>query len=357
MSDSPLWQAIDHRDVVLLDNALAAGEDVNSRDAAGLTPLMVAAGRGDVAVVKRLLEAGADLFAVGGRAGGSALHKACQGGHLEVVRLLVEAGAFIDAATATTGHTPIIEAIWFKWPEVVQYLADQGASLNVRTHYGFSLLNHIEYGLKANARGRDKLLRCKEMVDLRQGRDKKMVEGQKLMAAVCEGNLTRVKGLLDSGTPVDERAPILGGFNDGQTPLLVACRDGHTEIVAELLDRGADVNAVEPTFLAVPLHKAVYNGHAEITKLLAARADVDLNFQGATNGYTPLHDAIWHGYDDCATVLLDAGARTDIQGHDGLTPLDLAEEVFGRDHELTARIRSCSSRSSTETRANSANAL
>ena len=45
---------------------------------------------------------------------------------------------------------------------------------------------------------------------------------------------------------------------------------------------GADVNAIEPCFQAVPLHKAVYNGHADITRLLVAHRGIDLDFQGGT---------------------------------------------------------------------------
>jgi ankyrin repeat protein len=72
--------------------------------------------------------------------------------------------------------------------------------------------------------------------------------------------------------------------------------------------------------------------------MIAAWPGVDLNFQGATNGYTPLHDALWHGYDECARVLVDAGASLDLVGHDGKSPADLAAEVFGSDHPLTAQI-------------------
>ena len=132
---------------------------------------------------------------------------------------------------------------------------------------------------------------------------------------------------------------MLNGFNDDHTPLLVACRDGHGAIAEVLLAAGADVNAIEPTFGAVPLHKATYNGHTDIAALLARQPGVNLDFQGPSNGYTPLHDAIWHGFDACARVLVEAGARLDLLGHDGKTPLDLARETFGDGHAITDLIR------------------
>ena len=78
---------------------------------------------------------------------------------------------------------------------------------------------------------------------------------------------------------------------------------------------------------------------ADITKLLVEQPGVDLNFQGSTNGYTPLHDALWHGYIECANVLLDKGARCDVRGHDGKTPLCVALEAFGSAVDVVDKIR------------------
>ncbi|MFD0888463.1 ankyrin repeat domain-containing protein, partial [Streptosporangium algeriense] len=268
------------------------------------------------------------------------LHKACQGGSLEVVRSLVEAGAFVDAVAPTTGHTPLMDALWYKHPELVRYLLDRGAGLNLQTSYGFSLKEHFEYELNVNAVGKDKLLLAERYLRERQDADQARITGQRLMAAVTGGEVEEVRRLIAAGDAVDERFPVVNGFNDVHTPLLVAARDGHTEIARLLLEAGADVNAVEPTFGAVPLHKAVYNGHVDLTRLIATWPGIDLDFQGATNGYTPLHDALWHGYEECALILMEAGASLTLVGHDGKTPLALAVEVFGADHPLTGRIRS-----------------
>ncbi|WP_116201214.1 ankyrin repeat domain-containing protein [Amycolatopsis circi] len=316
------------------------GADVNRRDpASGLTALMIAAGRADAPLTDLLLARGADVFATDSAAGATALHKACQGGSLDVVRSLVRAGAFVDAVVPTTGHTPLMDALWFKFPEVAKYLLDAGAGLNLNTHYGFSLKEHFAYELNVNTIGKDRLLLAEKYLNERIASDEKKTAEQRLMAAVDAGDADAVRTLLADGAEVDEVFPRLGGFNDGHTPLLVAARDGHTEIARLLLAAGADVNATEPTFGAVPLHKSVYNGHVELTKMIAGQPGVNLDFQGATNGYTPLHDALWHGYEECARAVVDAGARLDLAGHDGKTPFDLAAEVFGDEHPLTAAIR------------------
>jgi len=335
-----LVRAARDRDHVAARTLLAAGAHPDAREnGTGLTPLMIAAGNADPELVRLLLEAGADVITGDAMAGATALHKACQGGNLDVVKAVVEAGAFVDAVAPTTGHTPLMDALWYKFPELAKYLLDQGAGLNLSTHYGFSLKEHFEYELNVNTIGKDRLLRAEQYLKDRQASDERKAESQRLMTAVNSGDLEEVRRLIAGGAEIDERFPIVNGFNDAHTPLLVASRDGHTEIARLLLEAGADVNATEPTFGAVPLHKAVYNGHVELTRMIAAWPGANLNFQGATNGYTPLHDSLWHGYEECARVVIDAGASLEPVGHDGKTPLDIAVEAFGPEHSLTELIR------------------
>jgi ankyrin repeat protein len=338
--DQQLFEAVWAGDTARTDELLEAGADVNRRDpASGLTPLMIAAGQADPVLVRLLLDAGADVFAMDSAAGATALHKACQGGSLEVAKTLVHAGSYIDAVVPTTGHTPLMDALWFKFPEIAKFLLDRGAGLNMHTHYGFSLKEHFAYELNVNTIGKEQLLLAERYIADRENSDAAKIAQQALMAAVASGDFAQARRLVLDGARVDERFPNVNGFNDAHTPLLVASRDGHNNIARLLLESGADVNASEPTFGAVPLHKAVYNGHADLTRLISSWPGVDLNFQGATNGYTPLHDALWHGYEECAGILLDAGAALDLVGHDGKTPLNLAAEVFGAGHQLTERIR------------------
>ncbi len=79
---------------------------------------------------------------------------------------------------------------------------------------------------------------------------------------------------------------------------------------------------------AVPAHKAAFMGHADVMRALAEASGFDdiKDVQGPYNGYTPLHDAVWHGHVDTVRVLLAEGVRTDLQGWDGKTALDLAIE-------------------------------
>src|SRR4029079_5524185 len=76
------------------------------RGPGGATPLMIAALYGDAALVKTLLDAGADP-AIANDVGATALHWAA--GDLEKVRLLLEHGADADARS-DQGRTPLLAA-------------------------------------------------------------------------------------------------------------------------------------------------------------------------------------------------------------------------------------------------------
>ena len=86
------------------------------------------------------------------------------------------------------------------------------------------------------------------------------------MQAVSDGNLAAVKSLIAQGVDMNESSPIVGGGNDGQTPLLVACFLGHTEIVLELLKAGASPHIVDYLMKATPAHKGAYAGRLEAVK-------------------------------------------------------------------------------------------
>ncbi len=321
---------------------LPFGGDANTVDPNGGQPvLMLAAARGHLAMVMKLLEFGADPNGPDRRAGTVPLHKACQGAHLEVVQALLEAGAFIDFQAATTGHTPLVEAIWYKAEHVVEYLLGKEARLGLPTTYGFTIDDHIKYALMVNSghQGHAALLRIEQLVAARRTADEERIKSGALNQAVLDKSLVALNAALAAGQDVEQRYPVLTSFSDGHTPLLIAARDGQVECVKRLVEAKADVNATDPIFGAVPLHKATYHGYQEITAILAAAPGVDLNYQGPANGYTPLHDALWHAYPECAQILLNAGARTDLQAYDGKLAVDIAIEELGPDAPIVAELR------------------
>ena len=100
----------------------------------------------------------------------------------------------------------------------------------------------------------------------------------------------------------------------GLTPLGLASHYGRVDMVAALLEKGADANAVSHSQIpSIPSNTALHAAIAgkknpEIIRMLIDAMDsVDV---ADSNGYTPLHMA---AFDDSATIaqiLIDAGADT-----------------------------------------------
>jgi ankyrin repeat protein len=126
---------------------LAASGDVNAADLAGMTPLMNAAGHGDLAAVKLLLAGGANVNAVSAPPGtvpGSHVKNGiiqigtltplllaiASGGSAEVVNTLIAAGADVNAKDAR-GLTALMTAVATDHgdPAIVRALVAKGADL------------------------------------------------------------------------------------------------------------------------------------------------------------------------------------------------------------------------------------
>ena len=101
--------------------------------------LFEASGSGDIAAVKALLAAGAQVDCAS-PSGETALMRAASNGRLDVVRLLLNAGADVNALRAD-GMTPLIYAAFFGHADVVQFLVDNGADLNARDRLGMTALD------------------------------------------------------------------------------------------------------------------------------------------------------------------------------------------------------------------------
>ncbi|CAK9198131.1 unnamed protein product [Sphagnum troendelagicum] len=103
------------------------------RDDRGWTPLHVAARRGDLLEVQRLIDEGADVNepSSGRKAPGTTpLHLAATGGHIAVMDELLERGANMEARTkGGCGWTPLHNAAKEKNKKAVRFLLENGAFL------------------------------------------------------------------------------------------------------------------------------------------------------------------------------------------------------------------------------------
>ncbi|HEV3215371.1 MAG TPA: ankyrin repeat domain-containing protein [Vicinamibacterales bacterium] len=238
-------------DVESADLLIHAGAKVNASNDLGVTPLWTAAQNGSEAMVACLLAAGANPNAAL-LAGETAVMVASRSGNPAVVEQLIAKGGDVNVHGAR-GQTALMWAASQKHPEVLKVLLSHGADVKAKSDVWSQVMavpphGYLDYNRTIPAGGETPL-----------------------MFAARVGDLESAKLLVAAGA----------GVNDadawGISATTLAAHSGYTELVAFLLDKGADPNQ-------------------------------------APNGFTALHEAIMRHDEKMAAALLDHGA-------DASTPL------------------------------------
>ncbi len=182
-----------------------------------------------------------------------------------------------------------------------------------------------------------------------------------LHVVACEGHLKAMMTLLDRGAI--RRAP----DRRGMTPLHVAANSGRRAATALLLDQDVDVDVRTREFVPpkgtpryslttstifgwagwhiggkvekgqTPLHRAAFWGFSEVVELLLDRG-ADVNAVDARL-QTPLHLAVARGGKHSAKILYARGADLALRDDQGRTPTERAGEPVVDDRNLWRYLR------------------
>src|SRR5690606_33641045 len=182
---TPLQWAVYELDVAEVRRLLDAGADVSAANDYGATPMGLAAEVGHAEILKLLLDAGADPDSPNPE-GMTALMAVARTGNVDAARLLLERGATVDARETWGGQTALMWASARRHPQMMELLIAHGADVDARSI-------HRDYQRRVTAEGRPKSL--------------------------------------DSG---------------GFTPLLYAARENCIACVDVLLAKGADIDLPDP---------------------------------------------------------------------------------------------------------------
>nr|XP_024658049.1 caskin-2 isoform X4 [Maylandia zebra] len=206
--------------------------------------------------------------------GFSALHHAALTGTSELLAALLEAQATVDIKDSN-GMRPLHYAAWQGKAESVLMLLRSGASVN-----GASLDGHIPLHLAAQYGHYE----VSEMLLQHQSNPCLVNKAKKTpLDLACEFGRVKVAQLLLSSNMVvallegERKEPMDSAFT---TPLHLAARNGHKDVIRLLLKAGMDIN--KTTKSGTALHEAALYGKTEVVRLLLD-AGVDVNIRNTYN--------------------------------------------------------------------------
>lgn len=337
-----LHAAVRLSDAERVRSCLEKGADVNTKDAAGLTPLHVAVNNKRRDVAELLISKRADLDARD-KDGSTPLVLALDSRQRDMADLLISAGADLNASDGD-GYTPLYHAIWANDANMVEVLVGKGADVNLTPEKGYPLLQCaiweedmstvrflVDHGARFDVEPQGgwsafRYAVCAGSRDLIELFVAKGARVSNLHWAAWMGNLAQVRSAVEQGADVVAKDGELGW-----TPLHWAASGGQEEVAAFLIDKGAEVDARDERG-NTPLVSAAAAGRRAVTELLIAKG-ADVNAKAA-DGWTPLHAAAFAGYSglgfgfrenkEVIEILIAKGADVNAKNKEDQTPLPYA---------------------------------
>jgi uncharacterized protein len=242
---------------------IRAGANVNAANDLGVTPLWTASQGGSDAMVAKLLAAGASPNAAL-LAGETPLMVASRSGYASVVEQLIAKNADVNAHGAR-GQTALMWAAAQIHPAVVKVLVAHGADIKAKSEAWSEMMAVPPHGYL--------------------GYNKMVPHGGEtaLMFAARVGDLESARLLVAAGANVNDADAW------GVSATTLAAHSGFTDLVAFLLDKGADPNAAGPGFTA--LHEAIMRRDEKMVgALLDHGADANLPLKTWTPTRRSSHD-------------------------------------------------------------------
>ena len=254
---------------------LPRGFSVDSRNATGRTPLMRAALKGNVEVVKNVIKRGADPSLMDNR-GWNTLHFAAQGGDTDILSLIHTHLPNIESKTGE-GYTPLMVAAFTGKLHAVKWFLEKGATVTCENKRKWNTL-HL----------------------------------------AAQGGDTDIISLIHTHLPnIDSKT------GEGITPLMLAASCGKLHAVKWFLEKGATV-ACECNRGWNTLHYAAQGGDTDIISLIHTHLP---NIESKTGeGYTPLMVAAFCGKLHAVQWFLEKGATVTCESNRGWNTLHYAAQ-------------------------------
>ena len=187
--------------------------------------------RGNIKLVTKLLQEGADVNGKGALTGNTPLHIAAVMGHAKIISLLLESNAAIDEKN-NFNTTPLAGAVLKGHCVVTQLLIDNNATIN-------TLVTPENKTVLMLAVIHDCTKIVHLLLDARVDVDQVDADGDTALMWAVQGKHNAMVPLL-----LDNRATVDLKNGEGLTPLTMACIRGcSASAVKALLDKNADIEA------------------------------------------------------------------------------------------------------------------
>ncbi len=283
---TPLYVASRGANLAMIKQLVEAGANPKSQTSFGDTPLFALAMIGEtdkrypdaVTAIDYLLKNGASIYAEDGK-GDNILHKASFYGNLHLAQLALKNGISPHMRDHNRS-TPIYQAAWTGNKAIIDLLLQHGANIDADIEIGQSPI----YG------------------------------------AAWTNKVDIAEFLVSKGARVKK---------SGRTPLHLAATHGNIEVSQFFIDKGVAVDALDDS--GSPLHQAAWAGKTAYIEWLHSKG-AKLNLQNS-QGETPLHLAVKWKKSDSVTSLLKLGADPNIQNNNGDSAKDLATKSGSADLE------------------------
>ncbi|XP_069046973.1 ankyrin repeat and SAM domain-containing protein 6 isoform X1 [Lepisosteus oculatus] len=293
---TPLMQAARFGHLSVAHILLENGAEINGRNRMGASVLTMAARGGHASVVGLLVEGGAfvddyDPLEVpgangnnnngnGGGGGGAGeppaitpLTAAAQHGHEAVVKLLLDWGADANLGLRATGWRPLMAAVLSGKVGVARQLVERGADPD---HVNALARTAFELALQLKQKGLQCYLDAITTVRPQPDDEKRRPD---VFSALKLGNPQLVREILD-----EDPSQVHMSNADGASALMIAAVSGQLDVVQLLVERSAGIDKQDSVHGWTALMQATYHGNKDVVKyLLNQGADVNLR---AKNGYT-----------------------------------------------------------------------
>jgi len=235
-----LHWAVEREDLDMVDRLIKAGAKVGAKNDYGATPMSEAALSGNVKIMEKLLDAGADVESANAD-GQTALMILSRTSNVDAVRLLLKHGANVNAVEKWRDQTALMWAAAEKQPATVKELVAHGADVNARSN-----VNNFDRQVTAEPRA---IYRPAGGLTA-------------LHFAAREGCVECARALAEAGADLDASDP------DNVSPLLTSLLNGHFDLAAFLINKGANVNKWDwwgqsPLYAAADLNTLPHGGRPD----------------------------------------------------------------------------------------------